>query len=174
MYFETLRLVASLAGRRPAPSLPARLDQLFSRLGAADCAADELEDQIWRLWMHHPHRLAARALDRAASDIAAQRYDLAETRLELLLRARPDFAEAWNKRATLYYLLERDEDSVHDIRRTLELEPRHFGALCGLGEICVSRGDREAALFVFQTALRVNPHLEGARTAVEQLGSPVH
>jgi tetratricopeptide (TPR) repeat protein len=174
MYFETLRLVASLGGRRPAPSLPARLDQLFGRLGAADCAADELEDQIWQLWMHHPHRLAARALDRAASDIAAQRYDIAETRLALLVRARSDFAEAWNKRATLYYLLERDEDSMHDIRRTLELEPRHFGALCGLGEICVSRGDREAALFVFQTALRVNPHLEGARNAVEQLAGAVH
>jgi tetratricopeptide (TPR) repeat protein len=174
MYFETLRLVASLSGRRPAPSLPLRLNQLFSLLGAADCAADELEEEIWQLWMHHPHRLAARALDRAASDIAAQRYDLAETRLALLLRARPDFAEAWNKRATLYYLLGRDDDSVHDIRRTLELEPRHFGALCGLGEICVSRGDREAALFVFQTAVRVNPHLGAARDAMEQLTGPVH
>jgi tetratricopeptide (TPR) repeat protein len=174
MYFETLRLVASLSGRRPAPSLPLRLNQLFSILGAADCSADELEEEIWQLWMHHPHRLAARALDRAASDIAAQRYDVAETRLALLLRARPDFAEAWNKRATLYYLLGRDDDSVHDICRTLELEPRHFGALCGLGEICVSRGDREAALFVFQTALRVNPHLVAARDAVEQLTGAVH
>ena len=117
----------------------------------------------------HPHRRAARALDRAASDIAAQRFDLAETRLQQLVRACPDFPEAWNKRATLYYMQERDEESVRDIHRTLVLEPRHFGALCGLGEICLSRGDFEAALFVFQAALRVNPHLDSARVKVEQL-----
>ena len=169
MYAETLKLVAHLGGRRPAPGLPARLDQLFRYLALPDCQSEELEDEIWALWMHHPHRRAAQTLDRAASDIAAQRFDLAETRLERLVRACPDFPEAWNKRATLYYLQERDVESVHDIHRTLQLEPRHFGALCGLGEICLSRSDLEAALFVFHAALRVNPHLEGAREKVEQL-----
>jgi len=61
---------------------------------------------------------------------------------------------------------------VRDIHRTLELEPRHFGALCGLGEICLTRGDVEAALFVFHAALRVNPHLDGARNTLEQLMHP--
>jgi len=69
----------------------------------------------------------------------------------------------------LYYLQERDEESVRDIHRTLELEPRHFGALCGLGEIFRSSGDAESAVFVFRSALRVNPHLDVARTAVEEL-----
>lgn len=169
MYVDTLRLVSSLGARRPAVALPSRLDQLFNSLAAPGCDADELEEQIWRLWMHHPHRRAALVLDRASSDIAAQRFDIAETRLEGLLRACPDFPEAWNKRATLYYLQARDEESVHDIHRTLELEPRHFGALCGLGEICLSAGDREAALFVFQAALRLNPHLCEVRNVVEQL-----
>jgi hypothetical protein len=58
---------------------------------------------------------------------------------------------------------------VRDIHRTLELEPRHFGALCGLGEIFLSQGDTQAALFVFQAALRVNPHLDSARSKVRQL-----
>jgi tetratricopeptide (TPR) repeat protein len=169
MYAETLKLVAHLAERRPAPVLPSRLDQLFRRLALPDCQADELEEEIWQLWMHHPHRRAALALDRAASDIAAQRFDLAETRLERLVRVCPDFPEAWNKRATLYYLQERDAESVRDIHRTLELEPRHFGALCGLGEILVSEGEYEDALFVFLAALRLNPHLEGARSTVEQI-----
>jgi len=169
MYMETLKLVAGLGERRPTPALPSRLDQLFAHLSAPDCQAGEVEDEIWRLWMHHPHRRAALVLDRASSDIAAQRFDIAETRLERLLRACPDFPEAWNKRATLYYLQARDVESVHDIHRTLELEPRHFGALCGLGEICLSAGDREAALFVFQAALRLNPHLSGVRLAVEEL-----
>jgi tetratricopeptide (TPR) repeat protein len=169
MYAETLKLVAGLAERRPAPVLPSRLDQLFAHLSTPGCQAGEVEDEIWRMWMHHPHRRAALVQDRASSDIAAQRFDIAETRLERLLRACPDFAEAWNKRATLYYLQARDEESVHDIHRTLELEPRHFGALCGLGEICLSAGDGEAALFVFHAALRLNPHLSGVRAAVEQL-----
>jgi tetratricopeptide (TPR) repeat protein len=169
MYADTLKLVAHLTQRQPAPMLPSRLDQLFRHLARPDCQADALEDQIWQLWMHHPHRRAALALDRAASDIAAQRFDLAETRLQRLVRACPDFPEAWNKRATLYYLQERDAESVRDIHRTLELEPRHFGALCGLGEICLTQGDVEAALFVFHAALRVNPHLEGARDKVELL-----
>jgi tetratricopeptide (TPR) repeat protein len=169
MYDDTLHLVAHLAERRPAPALPARLDQLFRHLALPECDADRLEDEIWRLWMHHPHRRAARAIDRAASEIAAQHFDLAETRLAGLLRACPDFPEAWNKRATLYYLQGRDAESVHAIHHTLELEPRHFGALCGLGEILLSRGETQAALFVFQAALRVNPHLDEVRTRAQRL-----
>jgi tetratricopeptide (TPR) repeat protein len=164
-----LRLVARLDQRRPAAALPSRLDQLFQRLSAPDCDAEQVEDQIWQLWMTHPHSRAMGALDKAATDIAAHRYDIAETRLEHLLRACPDFAEAWNKRATLFYLQERDEESVRSIHRALELEPRHFGALSGLGEICLSAGDPQAALFVFHAALRVNPHLASVRAEMERL-----
>jgi tetratricopeptide (TPR) repeat protein len=169
MYVDTLRLVSTLGARRPAVALPSRLDQLFQNLAAPSCDAEKLEQQIWQLWMHHPHRRAAEELERTATEIAMQLYDIAETRLNNLLRACPDFAEAWNKRATLYYVQERDEESVHDIHRTLELEPRHFGALCGLAEIFRSSGDCESALFVFQAALRVNPHLAAARSAIEEL-----
>jgi tetratricopeptide (TPR) repeat protein len=178
MYAQTLKLVADLPKRRPTIALPSKLEELFQRLGAAQCNAEALEDQIWHLWMHYPHGSAARILDKACSDIAAHRYDIAETRLERLLRACPDYAEAWNKRATLYYLQQRDAESVRDIHRTLELEPRHFGALCGLGEILLSEGEFEDALFVFYAALRLNPHLEGARTAVGHIlagdADPLH
>jgi tetratricopeptide (TPR) repeat protein len=169
MYARTLKLVAALPKRRPTAVLPFRLEQLFQRLGAAHDDAETLEDQIWHLWMQYPHRRAARILDQVCNDIAGHRYDIAETRLARLLRACPDYAEAWNKRATLYYLQQRDAESVYDIHRTLELEPRHFGALCGLGEILVCEGEYEDALFVFQAALRLNPHLEAARAAIEQI-----
>jgi Tfp pilus assembly protein PilF len=169
MYGETLRLVSTLGARRPVARSPFRLDQLFQLLTAGGCNAEGIEAQIWELWMHHPHRRAAQALERSADDIASQRYDMAETRLNALLRACPDFAEAWNKRATLYYLQERDAESVRDIHRTLELEPRHFGALCGLAEILRSAGDPSSALYVFHTALRVHPHLTAARNAVDEL-----
>lgn len=170
-YPETLHLLARLPERRPAPSLPSRLQEFFERLAA--CATPEaarpVEDAIWDAWMHHGHEDAEVVLDRASADMAAQRYDLAETRLAILLRRRPDWAEAWNKRATLCYLMGRDDECVAAIHRTLALEPRHFGALCGLGEILRGQGDRAGALLAFARALRVHPQLDGARETVRAL-----
>ncbi|MBF8296071.1 MAG: repeat-containing protein, partial [Bacteroidetes bacterium] len=159
--------------RPPSPVLPSRLDPLFQHLVATHIPreATETEDRIWELWMTHPNAAATRVLDRAASDIAAQRFDIAETRLAALLRSRPDFPEAWNKRATLYYMLGRDDACIGDVRRTLQLEPRHFGAICGFAEICLARGEREAALFAFRMALRINPHLAQVATTVAALNS---
>ena len=168
---EILRLLSRLPGRRPASSLPGRLDELFDRLPACLTteAATRIEEAIWDVWMHDGHEEAELALDRACVDIAARRFDLAETRLALLIRRRPDWAEAWNKRATLLYLQGRDEESVAAIRRVLEIEPRHFGALCSLGEIFRSREERPAALLAFEMALRVHPQLEGVRETAQAL-----
>jgi Tfp pilus assembly protein PilF len=143
------------------------LDELFRRLVSCDRAeASATEDLIWHVWMDHPHRAAARALDLATRDIAARRYDIAETRLTLLLRRAPDFAEAWHKRATLYYVLGRDEECLQDIRRTLELEPRHFAAMLHFAEILLGTGKPVEARFAFHAALTVNPHLPRAREAL--------
>jgi cytochrome c-type biogenesis protein CcmH/NrfG len=67
--------------------------------------------------------------------------------------------------------MDRDDESVPDIRRTLELEPRHFGAICGFGQICLRHGNRAAALFAFDAALRINPHLGAVRTVFEELAA---
>ena len=166
-YAETLWLIAGRRRRRPARGSDA-LDALFRRLGACrhENEAIVTADHIWQLWMYHPHRSAAHAIDLAASDIAARRYDIAETRLSLLLRHIPDFAEAWHKRATLYYLLGRDESCIEDLRRTIELEPRHFGALCSFAEILLGEGDQESARFAFSVALSLHPYLARARQVV--------
>ncbi len=170
-YGDTLALISRLPDRRPAASLPTRLDELFEKLHACTHAAGAtpIEDAIWNCWMYDTHEGAELQLERASNEIAARRYDIAETRLAILLRRRPDWAEAWNKRATLYYLMDRDDESVAAIHHTLEIEPRHFGALCGLGEILLSQGDREAALLAFERALRVHPHLTNVRTTVREL-----
>lgn len=171
-YAETLQLLVRLPERRPAPTLPSRLDALFERLAGCATPAEALaiEDEIWNAWMYDGREEAEVALERAAADIAARRFDLAETRLVRLVRGRPDWAEAWNKLATLYYMMERDDESVAAIRRTLAIEPRHFGALAGLGEILRSQGEREPALLAFARALRLHPHLAGVRAALEALG----
>jgi Tfp pilus assembly protein PilF len=116
--------------------------------------------------MDHPHAAAARALDLATGDIAAKRYDIAETRLTQLLRRAPDFAEGWHKRATLYYLLGRDQEFLEDIGRTLELEPRHFAAMMHFGEILLGAGAPLEARFAFYAALTIHPHLPRARAAL--------
>lgn len=166
---STLSLVASR--RAPSPRLPSALDALFPALAAsADVThVEDTEARIWSLWMHHPHRRAARDLDLAATEIADQFHDLAETRLARLLRADPAYAEAWNKQATLFYLQERDAECLASLHRALELEPRHFGALCSLGEVLAGTGETAGALFAFEAALRLHPHLEQARQRVAEL-----
>lgn len=120
--------------------------------------------------MHHPNREAREILDRATHDIAARRYDIAETRLAGLVKHLPDYAEAWHKRATLYYLVARDEECVGDIRCTLRLEPRHFGAILHFAELLLAEGQRDAARLAFSRALCLNPHLARARDALAVLG----
>jgi len=163
---EILSLIAGRRSRRPAADL-AKLTQLFRRLSAcAPAEALETEDLIWGVWMDHPHRAAAAVLEAATRDIAARRYDIAETRLTALLRSAPLYAEAWHKRATLYYLLGRDEECLQDIQRTLELEPRHFAAMLHFAEIRLGDGAGVEARYAFAAALTLHPHLPRAREAL--------
>jgi tetratricopeptide (TPR) repeat protein len=168
---DVLSLIADRRTRRPVRALPA-LDALFQRLASSALAAEALqtEDRIWDVWMHHPHRGAEQALQLATNDIAARRYDIAETRLSILLRRAPDFAEAWHKRATLYYLLGRDEECMADIQRTLQLEPRHFAAMLHFAEILLGGGAPAEARFAFLAALSLHPHLARAREALSDKG----
>jgi tetratricopeptide (TPR) repeat protein len=171
VFDDTLKLILALGERRSRPLGPQRLTELFHRLAAAagPVEASQVEDLIWGLWMAHADPDAEDALNRATQAIAARELEEAEAILDALVALHPDYAEAWNKRATLYFLQRRDQESVADIRRTLELEPRHFGAICGFGQICLRHNDRTAALFAFDAALRVNPHLGSIRAAVKEL-----
>jgi tetratricopeptide (TPR) repeat protein len=170
MYAETLRLIATARRRRPSPRLRRALDALLRRL--ADLAAprpDRTEDAVWALWMRYPDVGAAAELERATRAIVAEDYPTAEAILRRLVALHPGFAEAWHKRATLYYMQGRDDESVSDFHRTLVLEPRHYGAMLAFAELCLANGREDAALFAFDAALRVNPHLGDARQRFEAL-----
>jgi len=163
---DILGLIAGRRERQPARRSPF-LDALFQRLAACPgTEAEATEERIWQVWMDHPNRAAAAVLEAATRDIAARRYDIAETRLTRLLRSAPDFAEAWHKRATLYYLLARDAECLADIRRTLELEPRHFCAMLHFGELLFAGGAAEDARFAFRAALSLHPNLPRVRQAL--------
>ncbi|MGE0725130.1 MAG: tetratricopeptide repeat protein [Alphaproteobacteria bacterium] len=81
----------------------------------------------------------------------------------------PDFAEGWNKRATVLYLLGRLRESAVDVARTLDLEPRHFGALAGLGLIRRTEGRDAEALAAFEQGLKVNPHMPNIEAQAREL-----
>lgn len=170
MYDTALKLILSLDRRTPAPGQPRALDVLFERLADPKAGnAQQIEDAIWVMWTGHEDAAAAQLMERAVAAIAKRQHDIAETHLTRLVEDHPDYAEAWNKRATLFFVLKRDSESVADIERTLALEPRHFGAICGFAQICLRAGDRAAALAAFETALAINPHMTSVRQAVEEL-----
>ncbi|MFQ5902310.1 MAG: tetratricopeptide repeat protein [Candidatus Binatia bacterium] len=101
--------------------------------------------------------------------MSRRNYEEALVSFNKVVEADPDFAEGWNKRATVYYLMGEFVASVRDIERTLTLEPRHFGALSGLGLIYLALGEDRLALEAFEAALKVNPHLPGAQAHAEEV-----
>lgn len=155
-------------GEEPAEAMA--LDGLFAALSIADeGSAEPLQRKIMSELARNESDALTLLLSRATKAMEAEEYDKALVFLDDLVRLDPRFAEAWNRRATVYFLQENYGRSVADIARVLALEPRHFGALSGLG-IILDRLDREAeALDVFRRALEIHPHLEGAAEAVERL-----
>jgi len=171
---DLLKLVLACPDRAPASVLPRKLDALFRALAADETPgrASALEDEIWALWTEHEDaRLAAR-MERAIAAMARKSLQEAELELDTLVADAPDWAEAWNKRATLYYLMGRHDESMADIARTLALEPRHFGAICGFGQICLAQGRRVEALAAFETVLAMHPRIDSVRAAVKALRPP--
>ena len=171
--FATLALVAGLMVAPPALARQddSRLDEVFDRLQTTTDPREArvLETVIWRLWTSSGSETVDLLMGRGGGAMAAGEYEAALDILNRVVDLDPDFAEGWNRRATLYYLMDEFDASVADIQRTLALEPRHFGALSGLGLIYTALDDDEGALKAYREALGVNPHLVGARAAVIRL-----
>jgi tetratricopeptide (TPR) repeat protein len=151
------------------------LDFLFGALKAApdETSAKHVEARIWAIWMQTPSDTAALLMVRAKAAMDAQQIDVALKLLDAVIKLRPDYVEAWNRRATLYYLRNDYTRSLADIQQVLTREPRHFGALAGLGMIMQDLGDDKRALDAFRKALAINPHLEKVPELVKQLSEKV-
>ena len=152
----------------------ARLDALFARLARND-SPDWLsvQNEIWAQWSQSGSPAMDLLLMRAENAMENGQFELALRFLDDLVRLAPDFAEGWNKRATVYFLLEEYGRSVADIERTLALEQRHFGALSGLGMILERLGDKNGAMRAYRRGLEVHPNLPGAAQGVERLSPDV-
>jgi tetratricopeptide (TPR) repeat protein len=161
------------ADKGPVKSAGEQLDDLFKTLKTAPSkeAAQAAEDAIWRLWLQSGSDTVDLLMSWAMKAMAAKDYATALDFLDRVVTMKPDYAEGWNKRATVYFMMNDYSKSIADIGKTLALEPRHFGALSGLGMIMRELGDDKRAIEAYQNALAVDPNLEGVQKALDELRS---
>lgn len=148
-----------------------RLADLFSRLQTTDDATDAAvaTNLIWAIWHQSDDDRINDLMRQGLTQMSSRDYADAVATFSEMIDLNAGFAEAWNKRATIHYLMGDYGASVKDIDRTLELEPRHFGALSGLGLIMVAMENEEAAIAAFEATLAVNPFAAGAEQNLEAL-----
>lgn len=148
----------------------AKLDGLFERLRTAGAAeAGRIETEIWIEWSKSGSPTMDLLLQRGKDAMNLGDSGQAIEHFTAVIDHAPDFAEAWNARATAYYMAGEFGPSVADIAQVLTLNPRHFGALSGLAMILEESGKPETALAAYRAALAIHPHLQGAAEAVERL-----
>ena len=158
-----------------APSIAAqddnRLPALFDALKLAPnpSAAKVIENRIWDIWLFNGNARIDHKMRDGIVAMSAGDYPTALQAFGYIVREAPEFAEGWNKRATVYYLMNDFKQSIGDIKRTLALEPHHFGAISGLGLIYLELHDGASALEAFQRVLRIHPFMAGTRAQVEIL-----
>jgi tetratricopeptide (TPR) repeat protein len=151
------------------------LDFLFGALKAApdEDSAKHVEARIWALWTQTTSDTTALLMLRAKAAMENKQMEVALKLLDAVVKLKPDYVEGWNRRATLYYMQNDYTHSLEDIQQVLVREPRHFGALAGLGMIMQELGDDKRALDAFRKALAVNPHLEKVPELVKSLTEKV-
>ena len=151
------------------------LDRLFAALKAApdDESAKFIENRIWAIWLASVSDTANLLMGRVKTATESKDFDLAIRLLNAIIDIRPDFTEAWNRRATVYYTKKDFGRALADIHEVLAREPRHFGALSGLGIILQELGDEKRALDAFRRALAIHPHLERVPELVKKLSEKI-
>ena len=165
-------VVGLVAGHAAADQRDPDLDGLFSELQrvTSDAAAKDVVAEIWQRWTafeDDPRATSLMAIGVRQMNLGQLRN--AERIFTEIISAHPAHAEAWNKRATVRFMRGDDKGSRSDIARVIDLEPRHFGALSGLGMINMRSGDLPAALQAFEAAVRVNPHMDQAEAMIREL-----
>ena len=148
-----------------------RLDDLFQKLAATAEPSElgEIERSIWLVWLSSGDDRIDRMMEAGVRSMGDGNHDAALVAFNAIVEAAPDFAEGWNKRATLYWLMGDYAASVADIDRTLALEPRHFGALSGLAMIRSAQDRHLEALEALRRMLTVHPNSPGVQQRVKQI-----
>lgn len=148
-----------------------RLDVLFEQLSQSPNAEESypIEQEIWSIWVETESTELELLMQQGMFAMHSGNLNTAIDIFSEAIELDPNYAEAWNKRATVFYMQDRYADSINDIQQTLVLEPRHFGALSGLGLIYSAIGDLPAAIKAFEIVLTVNPQSPSANRLLRRL-----
>ena len=151
------------------------LDFLFGALKVApdETTAKAIEERIWAVWSVSRSDTTNLLMTRVQTAVENKDLDLAIKLLDAVIKIKPDYVEGWNRRATLYYMKKEYGRALSDIREVLRREPRHFGALSGLGLILQDIGDDRLALDAYRKALAIYPRLERIPDLVKTLSEKV-
>ena len=160
---EAVVWIANHGGMADAPLLHERLrdESAFVRQFA--------EQGLWLLWTRSGDRAIDQLMARASEDMQAGRHAEAIGVLNTVVEQKPEYAEGWNRRATVHFLAGDYRRSIADCDEVLKRNPGHFGALSGLGQIYLALGDLEKALHWFRRALEVNPNMLGVEMNVRMI-----
>lgn len=159
---------AQVAKGAPATTKPETLDDMFAALRKARsaAAAGGIADRIKERWTRSDSATVDLLMQWAGEAMDRKDWPAAQDFLDQVIVLKPDFAEGWNRRATMHYLAGNLPKSMSDIERTLALEPRHFGALSGMAAIFMDIGKKEQALAAYRRVLDVYPQLREAQSQV--------
>jgi len=154
-----------------APTKQGRLDQLFTELKRErnEKAAERIAGRIWNEWNQSGSASIDLMMMWAQKATQDQKFDVALDFLDQVVTLQPDYAEGWNRRATVHFMMKNYGKSMADIDRTLQLEPRHFGALSGLAQIMAETGHKQSALEAWQKVLAIYPMMRSAQNQVSTL-----
>ena len=148
------------------------LDILFSKLKSAETIedAEQISGRIWQIWAtHNASSVLSRQMQMGIDLMQSGQLDAANAVFSYVIQQDNEFAEAWNKRATVLFFMGEFERAKYDIAQTLALERNHFGALAGLGMVEVHLGNPKAALEAYRRAASINPHLQDVQQAISRL-----
>ncbi len=166
---DTTARVAAIA-RLAEIGRMADVDRLLAHLSDDDVQVRALAAAAtWQIWSRSGDPAIDRLFARGLEQMQASAWTEALATFTTIVERKPDFAEGWNKRATLYFLMGRNLDSLKDCDEVLKRNPKHFGALAGAGQIHLQLGHAELALDFFRRAVAVNPNMEGLAEMIPML-----
>lgn len=160
------------ADAKPSEAKPEnRLDELFSELKRErnEKAAERIAARIWEEWGHSDSASIDLMMLWSKNAMESRKFDVALDFLDQVVTMSPSYAEGWNRRATVHFMMQNYSMSMSDINRTLALEPRHFGALAGMAQIFKNSGNKQRALDAWQRVLDIYPMMRNAQNEVATL-----
>ena len=169
--YLSLALLAGIAASAYSDQTDPRLDELFVelRMNQDNLRMMQVEAEIWEIWYESGNADVDEMMSLAARSARAGDLGAAEAIYSKVIEQMPDFSEGWNRRATIRYYRSDYEGSLADIEETLKLEPRHFGAIWGLGMILGWQQEYERAILAFERLLEIKPNARDARPRIDML-----